>query len=155
MLAFQYHQSACAASIHRVRIFTTIKATRDDNSEGDDHDDWKHPIGDGRLDSDGEYSHMIPDLSWRVAKLRLEEQNTARFLKAKPRFLPYEDCRKWVQAWSRWKTKEDWRNWISMGEKRNSYIPSMPDKYYQETGDWRGWDHFLGVEREDDENKFQ
>ena len=116
-------------------------------------DDWKQPIGDGILDCDAEGGEVIADLSWRVAKLRLEEQNTARFLKARPRFLPYDDCRKWVQAWSRWKTEEDWRSWISMGEKRNSYIPSKPDVYYQETGDWRGWNHFLGIE--DDENNFQ
>jgi hypothetical protein len=66
---------------------------------------------------------FMPDLAWRVAKLRLEEQNQQRFLKAMPRFLPYTECRKWVQAFSRWKTKEDWREWIAMGEKRNSYIP--------------------------------
>lgn len=65
----------------------------------------------------------MPDLAWRVEKLRLEEQNQQRFLKALPRFLPYTECRKWVQAFGRWKTREDWREWISMGEKRNSYIP--------------------------------
>jgi hypothetical protein len=65
----------------------------------------------------------MPDLAWRVEKLRLEEQNQQRFLKAMPRFLPYTECRKWVQAFSRWKSKEDWREWIAMGEKRNSYIP--------------------------------
>jgi hypothetical protein len=52
---------------------------------------------------------MIEDLNWRVAKLRLEEANKRRFLKAKPVFLPYEDCSKWVQAWGqRWKTAEEW-----------------------------------------------
>jgi hypothetical protein len=44
---------------------------------------------------------VFEDLSWRVAKLRLEEANTRRFLKAKPRYLPYDQCRKWVQAWNR------------------------------------------------------
>ena len=135
------------------RFWLQSQDTNEDelHAEGDD---WKQPIGDGILDCDAEGGEVIADLSWRVAKLRLEEQNTARFLKARPRFLPYDDCRKWVQAWSRWKTEEDWRNWISMGEKRNSYIPSKPDVYYQETGDWRGWNHFLGIQ-EDDENNFQ
>jgi hypothetical protein len=51
----------------------------------------------------------IEDLSWRVEKMRLEERNKQRFLKAKPRFLPYEDVAKWVQAWGqRWKTQQDW-----------------------------------------------
>ena len=51
---------------------------------------------------------VIEDLSWRVHKLRLEEENKKRFLKAKPRFLPYEECRKWVQAFSRWNTEKEW-----------------------------------------------
>jgi hypothetical protein len=52
---------------------------------------------------------LIEDLSWRVEKQRLEERNKKRFLKAKPRFLPYEDGAKWVQAWGhRWTTQEDW-----------------------------------------------
>jgi hypothetical protein len=66
---------------------------------------------------------VLEDLSWRVEKLRLEEQNTKRFLKARPVFLPYEECCKWVQAFGRWKTEDDWRDWIAMGEKRNAYIP--------------------------------
>lgn len=82
---------------------------------------------------------VIEDLNWRVDKLRLEEENKKRFLKAKPRFLPYDECRKWVQAFSRWNSKEDWLDWIRMGEKRNSYIPSRPDRYYGERGDWISW----------------
>jgi hypothetical protein len=50
----------------------------------------------------------IDDLNWRVEKLRLEESNTRRFLKAKPVYLPYEECSKWVQAFGRWTTEEDW-----------------------------------------------
>jgi hypothetical protein len=66
---------------------------------------------------------VLGDLTWRVEKLRLEEQNTKRFLKARPVFLPYEECCKWVQAFGRWTTEEDWLEWIAMGEKRNAYIP--------------------------------
>jgi hypothetical protein len=51
---------------------------------------------------------VIEDLSWRVHKLRLEEENKKRFLKAKPRFLPYDECRKWVQAFNRWQNEQDW-----------------------------------------------
>ncbi|KAL3907028.1 MAG: hypothetical protein SGARI_003734, partial [Bacillariaceae sp.] len=51
---------------------------------------------------------VLEDLDWRVAKLRLEEANTRRFLKAGPRFLPYEECRKWVQAWGqRWQSAQE------------------------------------------------
>jgi hypothetical protein len=84
------------------------------------------------------------DLTWRVEKMRLEEQNTKRFLKAGPRFLPYEECRKWVQAWNRWDNEEDWKRWIDEGEKRNSYIPARPDEYYGNRNEWISWAHFLG-----------
>lgn len=87
---------------------------------------------------------VLDDLSWRVEKLRLEEANTKRFLKAGPRFLPYEECCKWVQAWNRWDNEEDWKRWIMEGEKRNSYIPAWPDEYYGRLGQWISWDHFLG-----------
>ena len=57
-------------------------------------------------DAAGEF---ISDLAWRVEKLRLEEANKRRFLKARPIFLPYADARKWVQAWGkRWLTAQDW-----------------------------------------------
>lgn len=75
---------------------------------------------------------LIDDLIWRVEKLRLEESNTRRFLKAKPVYLPYEECSKWVQAFSRWTTEEDWyvcRVWTGL---------SLPFCY-----DWRGLFHML------------
>jgi hypothetical protein len=91
----------------------------------------------------------MPDLAWRVEKLRLEEQNQQRFLKAMPRFLPYSECRKWVQAFSRWKTKDDWREWIAMGEKRNSYIPVRMSRrrWCDRTGKSPFWGfHFVVVQ---------
>lgn len=96
---------------------------------------------------------VLEDLSWRVEKLRLEEANKRRFLKSRPRFLPYEECQKWVQAWGeRWTSAEEWNEWIEAGEKRNSYIPSRPEEYYTRTGDWVSWEEFLGVKPKDDGN---
>ena len=86
---------------------------------------------------------VMEDLDWRVMKLKLEEENTRRFLKAGPRFLPYEESRKWVQAWGqRWKSEQDWNYWIESGEKRNSYIPSRPEEYYTKRGSWVSWVRF-------------
>jgi len=49
-----------------------------------------------------------------------------------------------LQAWNRWETQEQWEEWISLGEKRNSYIPSNPEEYYTRRGEgWKGWDDFL------------
>jgi len=124
----------------------------------DDEDDEEEPmfVADFRGRPAGV---VIEDLNWRVEKLRLEEANTRRFLKAGPRFLPYEECRKWVQAWgNRWSSSKEWENWIAAGEKRNSYIPSRPEEYYSRTGDWISWDHFLGVDsseaQEDSDGEF-
>ena len=94
--------------------------------------------------NDGNYGEIMPDLEWRVAKLKLEEANTQRFLKARRRYLPYADCRKWAIATDRFDCEQDWREFVSMGEGLNTYIPSAPDVYYTQLGQWISWDHFLG-----------
>eukprot|EP00563_Minutocellus_polymorphus_P019206 CAMPEP_0197726302 /NCGR_PEP_ID=MMETSP1434-20131217/14727_1 /TAXON_ID=265543 /ORGANISM="Minutocellus polymorphus, Strain CCMP3303" /LENGTH=247 /DNA_ID=CAMNT_0043312193 /DNA_START=112 /DNA_END=855 /DNA_ORIENTATION=+ len=103
--------------------------------------------GDADLEAPGQ---VDDNLSWKVAKIRLEQENIKRFLKAGPRFLPYDECRNWVKAWNRWDTEEDWKNWIREGEKRNAYIPARPDEYYGRLGQWRGWPHFLGRGEEEE-----
>lgn len=74
----------------------------EDNNSQQSFDDF----GEDDVGSGG--ASMLEDLDWRVNKLRLEEANTRRFLKSGPRFLPYEECCKWVQAFGRWHSKEDW-----------------------------------------------
>lgn len=108
----------------------------------DDFGSVFYEVGSGNLDTP---NIVLDDLNWRVEKLRLEEANKRRFLKSGPRFLPYDECRKWVQAWGRWKNAKEWKEWIEMGEKRNSYIPARPDEYYSKQGKWISWDHFLGI----------
>ena len=102
--------------------------------EGDDKDDDDYTSNDfNNEDSDEEGSSssssdfgeddlesagvVLEDLSWRVEKLRLEEANKRRFLKAKPIFLPYDECRKWVQAWGRrWTCEDDWYVYLEAAE---------------------------------------
>jgi hypothetical protein len=137
-------------------------ADGEDNNDEEDNDDEKKTeniqdfLGeDSSVEQDeSPESDAFTDLNWRVEKLRLEEANTRRFLKAGPRFLPYDECTKWVQAWNRWESEEEWKSWIDEGEKRNSYIPARPDEYYGNRGEWKGWDHFLGnvVEDEGDDD---
>jgi hypothetical protein len=118
------------------RVAFTIRAQRQTRRDQEEEHHDEGEFGDANV--------VLDDLSWRVEKLRLEERNTQRFLRAGPRFLPYDECRKWVQAWgSRWDSEDDWRQWIAMGEKRNPYIPSRPDEYYG--SQWVSWEHFLGV----------
>jgi hypothetical protein len=99
-----------------IRMPDNISSTAADMDDDDDDD-----MVLGEMYDTGQV--LLQDLSWRVEKLRLEEQNIQRFLKARPRFLPYNECRKWVQAFNRWQTEDDWNEWIAMGEKRNAYIP--------------------------------
>lgn len=110
-------------------------------------EDFAQDLGDYGDDAS---SFVLSDLGWRVEKLRLEEANTKRFLKAKPRHLPYDECRKWVQAMNRWDNEEEWKSWIDMGEKRNAYIPARPDEYYGRLGKWISWEHFLGKSVEEE-----
>ena len=92
---------------------------------------------------------VMKDLDWRLMRLKLEEENTRRFLKAGPRFLPYDESRKWVQAWGqRWTSEQDWNYWIESGEKRNSYIPSRPEEYYTKRGSWISWVRTLCFKKE-------
>jgi hypothetical protein len=82
--------------------YVEVAASANSNNNNNNTSDF----GEEDLSSAG---FVINDLNWRVEKMRLEEANTRRFLKAKPRFLPYEDAQKWVQAWgARWKTAKDW-----------------------------------------------
>lgn len=125
----------------------------EDDEKEDDCEDEREPVfcADARGRPAGV---VLEDLNWRIEKLRLEEANKRRFLKAGPRFLPYTECQKWVQAWgNRWTSAEEWNDWIASGEKRNSYIPSRPEEYFTRIGGWVSWEHFLGVPEKDENSE--
>jgi hypothetical protein len=65
------------------------------------------------------------------------------FLKRKPRKLPYDDARKWVQANLGASTKEEFDDLVANGNLRTPYIPKQPEAYYSSTREWISWDHFL------------
>ncbi|CAE7040393.1 KIN4A [Symbiodinium sp. CCMP2592] len=81
----------------------------------------------------------------RLFRTELQEQERRAILRRKRCFLPFDDCVKWVRAMGLWDNQEEWEEWIQMGEKRNPYIPSRPDQYYGELGQWKGWAYFLGA----------
>ena len=87
---------------------------------------------------------IIPDLDWRIAKAKLEEAHTQKFLKSRARFLPYAECCKWAIATDRFDCEQDWKEFVLLGEGLNTYIPSAPKEYYSRLGQWISWDHFLG-----------
>lgn len=84
----------------------------------------------------------------------LERQWMADVKKRKPRFYTYNLCKKTVQSENMWKTKQEWKDWISQGEKRNRWIPSDPEAVYRELGTWISWNDFLGVDPENEDSIF-
>ena len=84
---------------------------------------------------------------WRVDRARLKEQWSSRIMKRRPRFLPFDAARQWARAMHLEK-EYDWREWIADGERRNPYVPSLPDEVYSDSG-WAGWHDFLNGPIED------
>mmetsp|Transcript_69702 Transcript_69702/g.194865 ORF Transcript_69702/g.194865 Transcript_69702/m.194865 type:complete len:204 (+) Transcript_69702:60-671(+) len=90
---------------------------------------------------------------WRLERARLEERYQDSFRRRKRVFLPYVDACLWARRMN-FGSKEEWEQWIDWGEKRTPYIPSNPEKYYTSVGTWRGWDHFLGANKQDHDESF-
>jgi hypothetical protein len=85
-------------------------------------------------------------------RLKLEAQARCQ----SRRYLPFDECCKWVQANGMWESQDDWEEWVAMGEGLSPYIPTRPDEYYSRLGVWRGWDFFLlGCEDSDDDPRWE
>ncbi|EKX34316.1 hypothetical protein GUITHDRAFT_147297 [Guillardia theta CCMP2712] len=84
-------------------------------------------------------------LSVKVFREQLERKWMLSRIRAKTVFLPFEEAVKWTRALGWWESKEEWQEWIEWGELKNPYIPSNPERYYGERGEWKGWDYWLGV----------
>jgi exonuclease I len=85
----------------------------------------------------------LPELSWRITKVRLEEANTRRILRRKPLKLPYAQSSKWIQFNYAPQTKEEFEQLVMDGTLKNVYISKRPEEYYSERGEWISWDHYL------------
>lgn len=90
---------------------------------------------------------IAEDLAIQVMRKKLHDKWFQGRLKAKSIHLPFKEAVKWARAMGRWDSEEEWWEWIEMGEGKNPYIPSNPEKYYGERGQWRGWDYWLGVNK--------
>jgi hypothetical protein len=77
------------------------------------------------------------------ARVALEHDHTQSFLKRRPRKLPYENARRWVQANFGVDTQEEFDDLVANGNLRTPYIPKNPEAYYKETREWISWEHFL------------
>ena len=120
-----------------------------DANNGENHNESteEQPSSDmGSRHNDGCWAHEEDwqSLQIRIGRMRLEEENRRIFLKSRPRHLPYEQSRRWVQAQNMWNSKEEWYEWVALGENLSAYIPSDPEVYYKGLKSWISWDDYLG-----------
>lgn len=113
----------------------------DDGTSNNEKDASDNNDKDGK--NNKEENVVIKDLSWRVAKLQLEEANTRRFLKRKPIKLSYTQSQQWIQRNWAPKTKQEFEDLVANGNLRTPYISKRPEEYYGERGEWISWDHYL------------
>lgn len=79
---------------------------------------------------------------WRVDKARLSYRHSQQILKRRPRFLPYAQACAVAQALGL-SSKDEWEEWLELGEDRTPYVPSDPEAVYSRAGTWLGWRAFL------------
>jgi hypothetical protein len=107
---------------------------------------YQTPNNNGNKD-DHKLQRQLQDRSEKIqvekTRTSLEEQNTKSFLKRRPRKLPYEAARKWVQTNLGVDTREEHDELVENGKLCNTYISKQPEEYYTATREWISWDHYL------------
>ncbi len=87
---------------------------------------------------------VIDELSWRVAKVQLEEANTKRFLNRRPLKMSYLQSRQFIQRnWGPVRTRKEFDDLVSNGDLKTPYISKRPEEYYGRRGEWISWEHYL------------
>mmetsp|Transcript_26136 Transcript_26136/g.44437 ORF Transcript_26136/g.44437 Transcript_26136/m.44437 type:complete len:181 (-) Transcript_26136:127-669(-) len=130
--------TSSVSSTHKTRHNFPILFMEESNNSSDEND------ADSESSDTNKENVVIEDLSWRVAKARLEEEASKRsFLKRKPLKLSYEQSQKWIQRNWAIKTEEEFNDLVANGNLRTPYISKRPEEYYGERGEWISWDHYL------------
>ena len=88
-----------------------------------------------------------PELSrnWRLERARLDHQHSLEVRRRKPRHLPYPGASAFAMTLGL-STKEEWDEWLELGEGRTSYCPSDPEAYYRSQGCWISCRRWLKVQ---------
>ena len=74
---------------------------------------------------------------WRVERARLTRQHSQAVLRRPRRFLPYSAASEWAQQLGL-STREEWDDWLELGEGWSSYVPRDPESHYTKLGQWLG-----------------
>lgn len=129
-------------------ISTIIKSCRE--SSGNNYLSDENGDKESNDEKRGNNGELFSYIFSEVNRMKLEEANTRRFLKSRPKFFSYGQARNWVDAQNRggmvWRSKEDWDDWISMGEGKPSLVPSRPEEHYSRLDTWVSWSHFLSLQ---------
>jgi hypothetical protein len=87
---------------------------------------------------------VIDELSWRAAKVRLEEANTKRLLNHQPLKMSYLQSRQFIQRnWGPIRTRKEFEDLVLNGDLKTPYISKRPEEYYGKRGEWISWEHYL------------
>ena len=155
--AFQLRPSSlihhCCGSHNSNDIYlmtTTILSAIDNDNEQDVVPPSVPPSGDEGNALCKELKQRHEEIQIKKTRCALEEQHTKSFLKSRPRKLPYQQARWWVQKNLGIDTKDEWEDFLAMGYIKSSYIPNDPEAWYTFTREWISWDHFLKGIGDDD-----
>jgi hypothetical protein len=153
--AFQFRPRSlihpCCGSHNNIYLMTTtILSAIDNDNEQDVVPPSVPPSGEEGNALCKELQQRHEEIKIEKTRCALEEQHTKSFLKSRPRKLPYQQARWWVQNNIGIDTKDEWEDFLEMGYIKSSYIPNDPEAYYTLTREWISWDHFLKGIGDDD-----
>ena len=91
---------------------------------------------------DDEPGCVVPLRSWRLERARLTEQHSQSVLRRKPAYLPYTGASAFAMTLGL-SSKDEWEEWLELGEGRTPYCPRDPEAHYRSKGAWMSWKAFL------------
>ena len=119
---------------------TALMASSSSSSSSDPSDDKNNDDSDDNQQIQKHLQERHDALQIEKTRQQLEHANTQSFLTRKPRKLPYEDARRWVQANLGCDTEEEYKDLVANGNLKTPYIPKRPEEYYTGTREWISWE---------------
>lgn len=145
-LMIQSHRRFCLRQYHVLSMSSDNQNDNNNNNNPfNDDEPTQSPSGkDNNSNNNNNNMVVIDELSWRIAKLRLEEANTKQLLNRKPLKMSYLQSRQFIQRnWGPIRSQKEFEDLVSNGDIRTPYISKRPEEYYGRRGEWISWEHYL------------